>query len=111
MGGGAPDSEEETQTIRALEEYLNIEKLLDFHSSGREVLHSFRCTPISSSLNQLQIDWAIDLAETANYRIRYPSGDGQHQTTPFRDLTMYSFLIETETTFQPSFERAKAESA
>jgi hypothetical protein len=109
--GSAPGSELETQTIQALEKSLNVEKVLDFHSSGREVLHSLRCTQLTDSLDRFQIDEARDLAATANYRLRYPSGDGQHQTTPFQEQTMYSFLIETETTFQPSYERAKAESA
>ena len=45
----------------------------------------------------------------ANYDARPPAADAQHQVWTIAKATTYAFLVETETEFQPSFERAQNE--
>ncbi len=70
---------------------LNVEKILDFHSSGREVLHSLRCTPLASALDRFQIDEARKLAAAANYALRYPSGLFPNPN-PVSNIVIQSYL-------------------
>jgi hypothetical protein len=109
--GPSPNSEAETQTLMSMANSLHFAKVLDFHSSGREVLYGSVCTPMSGGVAAFNQAEATRLANLADYVTRLPSGDGQHQGYHMMNLTSYSFLVETEREFQPSYERAKAESA
>jgi hypothetical protein len=107
--GTAPASEEETQIMKALQLRYNIAKLLDYHSSGREVLFSFQCEPIPAILDTYIEQEATKLAALATYATRPPSADGQNQEWTIGTLSAYAFLVETATEFQPPFAQAQAE--
>jgi hypothetical protein len=109
--GPSANSERETQTLMSFANARRFAKVLDFHSSGREVLYNSVCTPLSTGVANFNRAEATRLANLASYVTRLPSGDGQHQGYHMMDFTSYSFLVETETTFQPTYARAKAESA
>lgn len=105
--GPSAFSEEETQSIRGLSRRYQFAKVIDFHSYGREVLHAYHpCTRMDSKIRNYIIDRSRNLAETVNYRLRDPSGNGQHQSWQMKENTFYSFLVETHTTFQPSYQSA-----
>jgi len=107
--GPSPASEEETLTMIDLQARYNVAKLLDYHSYGREVLIGFNCEPTPALLESFLTDEANELADLANYATRAPSGDGQNQGWALATHTTYSFLVETQTEFQPDFDEAEAE--
>ncbi|HMB71176.1 MAG TPA: M14 family zinc carboxypeptidase, partial [bacterium] len=106
--GPAPSSEAETMTLEAFTERERFAKVLDHHSSGREVLHGYACWthPFDAYLqSEAQI-----LSNQAGYgSIRAPSADGEHYEWQLGPRGAYAFLMETHTTFQPSFASAIAE--
>jgi len=71
--GSAPESEAETQILIDFSLEKNIVKLLNFHSYGQEVVHSFLCEPIADAVDAFIVDEAIVLAELADYAYRRPS--------------------------------------
>lgn len=108
--GPSAFSEEETQTVRGLSRRYQFAKVIDFHSYGREVLHAYHpCTRMDPKIRNYIIDRSRNLAETAQYRLRDPSGNGQHQSWQMKENTFYSFLVETHTTFQPPYQSALQE--
>jgi hypothetical protein len=108
--GPAAESEPEVQTIVALASDRRFAKVLDYHSSGREVLYAYSCSanPWAASF------WASEaaaLAAASGYAtIRPPTAEGEHYEW---ELVRggYSFLIETHDQFQPSYASAQAEAA
>ena len=66
--------------------------------------------PLSENTRRAaRLQEADALAALANYDVRPPAADGQHQVWTLAKSTSFSFLVETETEFQPSFERAQQE--
>jgi hypothetical protein len=105
--GPSPFSEEETQTVRGLSRHYNFAKVMDLHSYGREVLHGYHpCSRMDTGLRTYIIERSRDLAMAAVYRLRDPSGNGQHQSWQIKEQTAYSFIVETHTTFQPTYASA-----
>jgi carboxypeptidase T len=108
--GPAADSEPEVRTILALTAARRFAKVLDYHSSGREVLYAYSC---------LQHPWAgaflaaeaAALATASGYStIRAPSAEGEHfEWQLFRGA--HAFLIETHVQFQPTYPSAQSEAA
>ena len=86
-------------------------KVIDYHSSGREVLFAYRCLshPFSSWMEQE----ATALSEASGYGglTREPSAEGEHYEWQFAQMGAYAFLIETGTEFQPPYQSALAEAA
>lgn len=109
--GPSAASEEETQIMMAFSRSRNFAKVNDFHSHGREVLHSFVCEPFPSTLDAYITQEAKTLASKTGitYKTREPSGDGQDQQFHIKEETAYSFLTETQLEFQPSYADAKKE--
>eukprot|EP01080_Neovahlkampfia_damariscottae_P000683 gene683-8935_t len=108
--GTAPFSEAESHTIRDFSRAEHFAKVIDFHSYGREVLHAYhRCTFMPTVPKNYQISEASKLAAKSRYRLRYPSGNGQHQSWQMKEITLYSYLVETHRTFQPSYQSAMDE--
>jgi hypothetical protein len=109
--GPSPGSEAETITMMAWSLDQRFAKVLDYHSSGREVLHGYACWshPFDAYLQQE----AIDLSIAAGYGgdRRGPSADGEHYQWQFGKMGAYANLIETHSTFQPSYASAQAEAA
>lgn len=108
--GPAPFSEEETQAASNMARYYNFAKVIDMHSYGREVLTAYnKCTRMPDVIRNYIVERGRVLAATANYRLRDPSGNGQHQSWNIKRSTSYSYLIETHTTFQPTYASAQEE--
>jgi hypothetical protein len=107
--GPFPASEAETQTMIALATDRNFAKVIDYHSSGREVLWSYDC-PSHVFDAYLQAE-AIRLSLASGYggAERPPSADGEHYQWELGALGGHAFLIETEQSFQPLFADAQAE--
>eukprot|EP00002_Diphylleia_rotans_P040352 TRINITY_DN953_c0_g1_i1.p1 TRINITY_DN953_c0_g1~~TRINITY_DN953_c0_g1_i1.p1 ORF type:complete len:384 (-),score=81.72 TRINITY_DN953_c0_g1_i1:130-1281(-) len=99
--GPSANSEEETQNLILFGRKRNFAKVVDFHSYGREVLVSYTCTPIPKSIADYNIAEGIALGKLIGYGYRVPSADGEHQQLAIKEWTTYSFLVETETEFQP----------
>lgn len=109
--GPSPASEEETQSILGLSAAKRFAKVLDFHSSGREVLQGYDCTPYPAVLDGWIDAEAVRLSGFANYGVRNPSADGEHQQQQIAELTNCAFLVETATSFQPPHADALLEFA
>ena len=56
-------------------------------------------------------DYAAELGNAANYVVRAPSNEGEHQTDQIKATTAFAFLIETQTTIQPAYNVALQEVA
>ncbi len=109
--GPSAASEAETQTIMTLSVDRHFAKVLDFHSSGREVLWEYNCLthPFASFLQQQAI--ALSIASGYGGQNRAPSAEGEEQEWQFAHRGAFAFLTETHTTFQPTFQSAQAEAA
>lgn len=107
--GTHASSEEETMTMVDFTLKNNIAKLIDFHSSGRDVLIGYRCEPLSPLIDGFQTSEGTSLGRLIGYTPRVPSADGEHQEWTIAETTSYAFLVETATTFQPPFADAEEE--
>jgi hypothetical protein len=109
--GPQPASEAETQTLMIWSRAERFAKVVDYHSTGREVLYGYLCLshPFSSWMQQE----AIALSQASGYGgvTRVPSAEGEHQQWQFAQMGAYAFLIETHTQFQPSYDSAVSEAA
>ena len=84
-------------------------KVLDYHSSGREVLWGYSC--LSHPLAGFLQAEAVELSTASGYGgdERPPSAEGEEYEWPLAMLGSHAFLIETALQFQPSFAEAQAE--
>jgi len=110
--GPEPGSEVETQTMMTWSLSERFAKVIDYHSSGQEVLWGYatcRTHPLDSWL----MTEAIALSNASGYGgdERLPSADGEHYQWQLGMLGAHSFLIETQTSFQPDFADAETEAA
>jgi murein tripeptide amidase MpaA len=109
--GPSAASEAETRTMTTWSLAERFAKVLDYHSSGREVLYAYRC------LNHPFTAWMRNEATTLSIVSGYggltrePSAEGEHPQWQFANLGSYAFLIETQTEFQPPYAGALAEAA
>ncbi|NUP95849.1 MAG: carboxypeptidase regulatory-like domain-containing protein [Planctomycetaceae bacterium] len=109
--GPAASSEPEVRVIEALTARERFAKVLDYHSTGREVLYAYACAAHPWETPFLEGE-AQQLSVASGYAgaRRSPSAEGEHyewQTV----LGAYAFLIETHTQFQPTYASAQAEAA
>jgi hypothetical protein len=108
--GPSAGSEPETQTMVALQGARRFAKLVDYHSSGREVLWGYSCLthPLGASFLRNE---AIALSNASGYggSQRAPSAEGEEYEQALADTATLGFLIETHTSFQPSYASAQAE--
>ncbi len=109
--GPSPASEAETQTMLSFSHDAHFAKLIDFHSSGREVLWGYH-DPTHPFDGWLQQE-AIRLSEHAGYGgdSRRPSADGEHYQWQLAKNGCYAFLVETHTRFAPSYQSALDEAS
>jgi hypothetical protein len=107
--GPSPASEAETQTMMAWSQDQRFAKIIDYHSSGREVLHGYDCW--AHPFDSYWQNEAIALSQAVGYggSHRGPSGDGEHYEWQVAMMNCYAFLIETHVEFQPSFASAQQE--
>jgi hypothetical protein len=109
--GPSAASEAETQTMMLWSQRERFAKVIDYHSSGREVLYAYRCLshPFTAWFQQQ----ATALSQVSGYggTTRVPSAEGEHPEWQFAQMGAYAFLIETHTEFQPSYGSAVDEAA
>lgn len=107
--GPSPASEPETQVMTALSADRGFAKVLDYHSSGREVLWGYNCSfhPLAGWLQSE----AIALSNASGYggAERPPSAEGEHYEWQSAATASHSFLVEAALSFQPPFASAQAE--
>src|SRR5204862_296247 len=109
--GPSPASEAETQTMMTWSQNERFAKVIDYHSTGREVLYSYHCLRHPFTSWMLQEATAISQASGYGGATRLPSAEGEHQEWEFAQMGAYAFLIETHTQFQPPYDSALAEAA
>jgi hypothetical protein len=107
--GPEAGSESETKTMMAFSNDRHFSKVIDYHNSGQEVLHGYACWshPFDSFFTQEAI--ALSYACGYNGDHRGPSADGEHYQWQLAMFGNISYLIETHTSFQPSYASAVAE--
>ncbi len=109
--GPAPSSEMETVTMIALSQHERFAKVIDYHSSGREVLHGYGC--LNHPLDSYLETEAIALAGASGYlgSHRPPTATGEHFEWQLATYGAHAFLVETHDQFQPDYSSATAEAA
>jgi hypothetical protein len=107
--GPSQASEPETQTMMAFSSDRRFTKVLDFHSSGREVLVNYSCSNFALTSYFSQI--GTELATRMGYQghTRRPSGQGEHGDYQLGNFSNLFFLTEINTSFQPPVASAQAE--
>jgi carboxypeptidase T len=107
--GPSAASEAETRTMTTWSQAERFAKVLDYHSSGREVLYAYRC--LQHPFTTWMRNEATTLSLLSGYggHTRVPSAEGEHPQWQFANLGSYAFLIETHTEFQPPYASALAE--
>lgn len=109
--GPQPASEPETQTLLAWIADRRFAKVLDYHSSGREVLWGYACPAHPFDAWWQAEATALSVASGYGGAERPPSADGEHYQTDLAQFGAFAFLTETATEFQPAFPSAQAEVA
>jgi len=109
--GSAPASEAETKTMLALKNDRHFAKVLDYHSYGRYVLFAY--LTLSHPFDSFLQSEASRLSTAVNYggSTSEPSADGENYQTHLAYNGSYANLIETSTTFQPTYASALSEAA
>jgi len=107
--GSAPASEPETKTMLALKNDRHFAKVLDYHSYGRYVLFAY--LTLSHPFDSFLQSEASRLSTAVGYggSASEPSADGENYQTHLAYNGSYSNLIETSTTFQPTYTSALSE--
>jgi len=109
--GPSSASEAETQTVMAWTRDQRFDKVIDYHSSGREALHGYACWNHPFDAYYTSVATALSAASGYGGGIREPSAEGEHQEWHFANFSSSAYLIETATEFQPSYASAQAEAA
>ncbi|MEM7199637.1 MAG: M14 family zinc carboxypeptidase [Planctomycetota bacterium] len=110
--GPAAESEPEVRTLLALVQAIRPEVYLDFHSFGREVLHTYApCAVFGASIDGLIRRYADDLRGPMNYGFRDPSASGEAPEDLWNDGGTMSLLIEVGTSQQPPWSSSVSEVA
>jgi len=111
--GPSPASEAETQTMIAFSNDRHFAKVLDYHSYGSEVLWGYHPSCHSYPFNSFLQSEAIQLSTAAGYygSVRTASAEGENYQWQLWANGSYANLMETHTTFQPTYSSAQAEAA
>lgn len=109
--GPSAASEPETQTMIAFATDQVFEKLLDFHSSGRQVLWGFYnpSHPFDAWLQDEAELLANSYGYTGDNNIRKPSADGENYHWHLAYTGSLAYLCETHTQFIPTYASALTE--
>ncbi len=107
--GPSAASEPETQTMIAFSEDRHFAKVIDYHSYGRVVLYGYCCH--SHPFSSFFYSEAVALSSAAGYygSASTPSAEGEHFEWQIWSNGTYASLMETHTTFQPSYSSALSE--
>jgi len=108
--GPSGGSEPEVQAVIALQEDYVPDKVLDWHSSGRDVRP---CYGSSGELPVVMNDYFEDIAtkhaETMNYKLGNAIAMGTQRNNAYHTFGAVAELVETATSFQPSGNVMKEE--
>jgi hypothetical protein len=109
--GPSAGSEPETQLITTFSEDRRFAYVVDYHSYGSEVLWAYATCSVHPFGVPFLLPEAIAFSNASGYggQNRQPSADGEHYQWQLGNYMNYAFLIETHTTFQPSYASAVAE--
>jgi len=111
--GPSPNSEQETKAEVGFGlSRVNIVKMMDFHSSGRELLYTYpNSSEFPTLLEAFHKQTAIDISYAFNYGgdFRKPSAEGESYEWELCNTCSFAFLVETGTSFQPSYTTCKNE--
>ena len=108
--GPSAASEAETQTMIAWSQDQGFTKVIDYHSSGRLVVQGYNC--LSHPFASWMRSQGAALANASGYgrQTGTPSAEGEHYEWQFAQMGAWSYLVETATQFQPSYNSARQES-
>ena len=107
--GPSAASEPETQLMIAFSADVRFAKVIDFHSSGREILYAYSCNPTPFAAFLRSDGIRISNAAGYNGRFRSPSAEGEHYEWQLAAYGNWAYLLETATAFQPPIASANAE--
>jgi len=111
--GSAAMGERETQVMQAFANHRRFAKLIDFHSYGRDVLYTYRCTAFPAMLETWYQSEAVSLALACGWTaadIRKSSAEGEHFQWEIWRHGTHAFLVELGTAFQPAYTEVVTES-
>lgn len=110
--GPSAGSEAETQIMMAWSEEQHFAKVIDYHSSGREVLWAYAYCQ-THPLDAFLLQEAIALSNASGYGgdYRVPSSQGEHFEWQLAEMGAHANLIETATTFIEPHSVALSEAA
>ncbi|MCR9247336.1 MAG: M14 family zinc carboxypeptidase [bacterium] len=113
LRGPSAASEIETQSMLAFSEAERFTKVLDYHSSGREVLYGYDQACGNHVFASWMLAEATALSTASGYggQTRGPSSDGEHYEHQIGHYSNYAFLTEISNTQSPSRASADAEAA
>jgi carboxypeptidase T len=109
-GPGAA-SESETQTMLSLAIDRHFTKVIDFHSSGREVLVDYNCSNYALAPYFQAVGTELSRQMGYGGQTRRPSAQGEHVDWHLGNMSNLAFLVEINTSFQPPLASAQAEAA
>lgn len=109
--GPAPFSEVETQVIRDLHKREHFAKVSSNHNYGREVLYPLLCSAggVPGTLYTYLKGLDATMAATMTYTNRNPSAEGEGYQWCFQWNGSFGMVIESGTSFQPSWSTVDAE--
>lgn len=109
--GPSPASEAETQTMMVFGNDRHFSKIIDYHSYGREVLYAY--VYLSHPFTSFLQSEAIRLSNAVGYSgsIRLASANGENYQWHLAYNGSFSNLIETHTSFQPTYASALSKAA
>ncbi|MBU1940624.1 MAG: carboxypeptidase regulatory-like domain-containing protein [Candidatus Thermoplasmatota archaeon] len=109
--GPSAGSEVETQTMMAFSDDRHFVKVMDYHSSGQEVLYGY--VGLTHPFESFMYQEAVQISIAAGYggSVRDASAMGENYQWQIYGNGSYANLMETHTSFQPSYASALSESA
>jgi hypothetical protein len=109
--GPSAGSEAETQTLIAWSNDRHFSRIIDYHSSGREVVRDYVC--LTHPFRAYHINEAAALSTASGYggANRDPSAEGEHYEWQLAYMGAAANLIETALDFQPTYSAAQTEAA
>jgi murein tripeptide amidase MpaA len=109
--GPSAASEAEAQTLIAWSNDRHFSRIIDYHSSGREVVRDYVCLTHPFRAYHISEAQALSVASGYGGSNRDPSAEGEHYEWQMAYMGAAANLIETALDFQPTYSAAQAEAA
>ncbi len=107
--GPSVGSEPETKAMLGLARSRRFAKVIDIHHSGQEVLYSYPCGSLPAAAYDEVVRMRNVLMSAASYATRLPSASGEHYEWEYAEIGALSYLLETDTTFFPTWSQSRNE--